>query len=397
MSTNTKFLELANEYIAQGALTNSKRPECLVKGVYPTHLKEGQGCFVYDHDQRTYVDFICGLGTNILGYNNPIHAVALNKAIKTGLCLSLPTDLELEASEKMQEYFPYMEKFKWVTTGTEACHAALRIARTYTGRTRVLSHGYHGWVDEYVSLTPPGLGCVGGDAHRLKDLSDITSDVAAVIIEPVILEEDPSYLADIRDACINSGALLIYDEVITGLRYPKHSVANSTKIIPHLSVMGKALGNGTPVGLVSGPADIMDCGEYFVSGTYAGNRLSMASVISVLDLLRDKYNIDQLIDEGNRFCRNFNKLHPDIQIEGYGTRGALKGNDELKALFMQEMCKAGYLFGPSFFINFAHLENGILDATFEVASQVLNKINMGLVKLEGEMPSSPFAAKSREN
>jgi glutamate-1-semialdehyde aminotransferase len=126
----------AQRCIAQAALTNSKRPETFVKGIYPTHVKRGQGCWLWDHKGNRYLDFVCGLGTNILGYAHTQVNQAISEQMAFGASLSLSTHVELEAAEKLKEMFPFVDAVKWLKTGNEATLAALRIARAYKQKLR---------------------------------------------------------------------------------------------------------------------------------------------------------------------------------------------------------------------------------------------------------------------
>jgi glutamate-1-semialdehyde 2,1-aminomutase len=387
------------ESIAQGALTNSKRPSCLVRGVYPTHLKSGRGCHVTDMQGKQYIDFIAGLGCNILGYANEEVNSAIKARLDLGATLSLSTYLEVEVAEKIREIFPFAERVKFLKTGSDACSAAIRIARAKTGRDVVLSDGYHGWHDDFVSLSPPALG-----VPRPRPIEKLAKGwdeepVAAVIIEPVMTEmsaERVAWLNDLRERCTRNGAMLIFDEVITGFRFPKLSVANHYGITPDLICLGKAMANGLPISVVAGKQDVMECGEYFVSSTFAGETLSLAAALKTMTLLQtNKYDVLHLWSKGAQFIERFNAIAPEIaMIEGYPTRGVLKGDPLPKALFMQEACKAGMLFGPSWFFNFKHVD--VMDAVLNTCGDIMTRIKTGSVRLEGELPSSPFAAKMRE-
>lgn len=384
--------------IAQGALTNSKRPETFVKGIYPTHLKKGRGCHVWDMDGRRYVDFICGLGSSIIGYGDSEVSQAVAAAAADGPTLSLATDQEVLLGEKIQEIFPSVERLKFLKTGSDACTAAVRIARAKTGRVRVLSEGYHGWADGFVSMSSPALGVA--DHFYFDKIGDAgIEDAAAVIIEPVMT--DPSepriqWVRDLREKCTKHGTLLIFDEVITGFRYPKYSVSNQHGIEPDLICLGKAMGNGFPVSAVGGREATMNCGEYFVSSTFAGETCSIAAALKTITLLQTKYPIDQLWEAGGRFLMRFNSIwHEGVRIEGYPTRGVFVGDMKNKALFWQESVKAGLLFGPSWFFNFAHLTE--VDTVLATCADIMGRIRTGAVKLEGELPQSPFAQRMRES
>ena len=389
---------LANEHIAHGALTNSKRPECLVQGVYPTHLEKGQGCHVWDIEGNKYVDFICGLGSNILGYGHPEWAQAITDRAHLGASLSLSTPLEIKCAEKIKEVMPFIEKVRFLKTGSDACSAAIRIARAKTQRHLVITEGYHGWHDEFVSITPPALG-VPPQRHIKKFLDEHdVRDVAAIIIEPIMTdmsEKRIEWLKAIRQQCDEHGIVLIFDEVITGFRFPKFSVSNYLSIQPDLICLGKAMGNGMPISVVGGKTEIMNCGEYFISSTFAGETLSLAAAIKTISLLQTKYSLDDLWSTGRRFQEKFNEMWPEgVRIEGYPTRGAFAGDPLNKALFWQEACMSGLIFGPSWFFNFSHIS--VTDQVLKTCEDILFRVKTGQVKLLGQMPKSPFAQKQRE-
>lgn len=390
----------AQACIAQFYLTNSKRPEALIKGVYPTHVERGQGAFLFDHAGKKYLDFICGLGTNLFGYGSPrITAAVCAQALK-GTSHSLATHLEVEAAEKLKELFPFVDCVKWTKTGSAACSAAVRIARAKTGRDWVLSEGYHGTDDLFVSLTPPALGVTPG--HAISSLSTFSREywdqIAAVIIEPFITDTSPervAWLQQLRADCTKHGVILIFDEIITGFRFPKHSVSAYTGITPDLICLGKAIANGMPLACVGGKYATMNCGEYFISSTYAGETLSLAAAKEVMTALQTTHDVEWLWANGKRFLDEFNNLWPEkITIEGYPSRGAFKGDLMTRALFFQEACKAGMLFGPSWWLNFP----GIDEAQNAMVSirAIFARLKRGEVKLEGELPTSPFAQKVRE-
>jgi glutamate-1-semialdehyde 2,1-aminomutase len=387
--------KLAERHIAQGALTNSKRPESFVKGVYPTHAVSGSGCIITDTTGKKYVDFICGLGTNLLGYGNGEILQSVAHGFRTGATLSLSTTEEIKLAQKVQELFPFVERIKILKTGSEGCTAAVRIARAYTGRSLILTEGYHGWHDELASVMPPGIGIKG--TYAIEKLGADLKDAAAVIVEPVITDWSQSrvkYLLDLSERCKKNNTLLIFDETITGLRFPGHSVANWAGVKPDLIIFGKALGGGMPISVVGGSEKVMNCAEYFVSGSFCGERPSILAALKTLDLLLKKNNVSDLWSSGGEFIRQFNSMDLGVKIEGYPTRGVLSGEPYAKALFMQEACKAGLLFGASWFYCFPHIEQHA--GIFSTLKQVELKLKIGNVKLEGQMPQSPFAQKMRE-
>lgn len=395
--TNWGMHHRAQKCIAQNYLTNSKRPQSLIMGVYPTHLKKGQGCFVWDHDGKKYVDFITGLGTNLLGYANETVNEAVRAAIQDGNVLSLGSHHELETAELLKQHFPFVDAWKFLKTGTEACMAAVRIARAATGRSKVLSSGYHGHSDGFISLTEPAYG-VPKDPNIEILAEQIDETIAAVIVEPVITDFSDSrvaYLRDLRSRCDKVGALLIFDEIITGFRFPKFSVSSFTGILPDLICLGKAMANGFPLAAVGGKYHVMNGNEYFVSSTYASCADALAACRAVCTLLHKTFKLEELWRDGEQFQKAFNELWPDkIWIEGYPTRGIFRGDEMARALFMQEACYAGILFGPSPWYNFPLSKIGM--DLIPTLREVIDKIRRGGVELKGLPPQSPFAQKVRE-
>jgi len=388
------FQNRADAAIAHGALTNSKRPECFVKGVYPAHMAKGKGCYLWDHDNKRYIDFVCGLGSNLLGYAHEEITQAIVRQAQLGTTLSLGTDMEVETAEKVKELFPFIEKVRFLKTGSEACSAAIRIARAYTGKKYIYSNGYHGWHDDFVSLTPPAYGVP--ERNWMHSRYDNYHELAACITEPVQTKVDCSIaggLAYLKLLMSEKRALTIFDEVITGFRYPQFSVATETGVTPDLICLGKAMGGGLPIAVVGGKSEIMDS-DYFVSSTFAGETLSLAASLKLMQLLQTKYDVGYLWEKGNQFLEKFNNIWPEgVTLEGYATRSVLKGSDLNKALFMQECCKAGILIGPSFFFIFPHIE--LMEQVISTFSDILKRIRAGEVKLEGEMPKQAFAQKVR--
>jgi glutamate-1-semialdehyde 2,1-aminomutase len=391
------WLDRANKSISQGGLTNSKWPESYLRGLYPTHIKGANGCHLYDTNNIKYVDFICGLGSNLFGYGNEFITQAILKHLYNGANHSLPTIHEVECAEKLKELFPFVERVKWLKTGGDACAAALKFARAYTGRNNVISEGYHGWSDDFVSMTPPSIGVPPRDWMKTIDYD--FSKAAAVIVEPVIIDDSReriNWLRTIRHECTKNGTVLIFDEVITGLRYEKYGVCNKFGILPDLICFGKAVGAGYSLAGVCGKAEILDNREVFVSSTYAGETIPLIAGKTGMELLQKKpeYSLDFLIEKGREFTDTFNSFG-GVKLKSYGTRGTFEGTMEDRAIFCQEMAKCFVLFHPStWFFNFPLIS--VMDDVLNTIEAVKDKIRMGKVKLEFPLPSSPFSAKVRK-
>lgn len=398
--TDFSFHKRAQRCIGQTYLTNSKRPESLIKGVYPTHASKGQGCYLWDTSGKKYIDYITGLGTNLLGYANDTINASVMASLRSGNLFSLASDQEIVTAEKLKELFPFVDCFKFLKSGSDACSAAVKIARAATGRKWVLSEGYHGWHDNFVSLTEPHLGVLPSSDLCMQTLDEDTSfdDIAAIILEPVITDyssERVEYLHALRQKCTKSGTLLIFDEIITGFRFPKFSVSRFFGVEPDLICLGKAMANGFPLAAVGGKYATLNADQYFVSSTYAGCVDALKACEKVCELLQKQYKLDELWEEGARFIKKFNSFWPEkIQIEGYPSRGVFKGDEKIKALLFQEACFAGILLGPSWWMNFPLMQKSF--AVLDTLKDIIYRIQSGNVELLGSMPSSPFAQKMRE-
>ena len=365
MSKDSELYKEYKQYIGQGFLTSSKSPERFIKDVYPKFIRSARGAYVKGEDDKTYMDFISSLGSVFIGY----------RKLKLDLVpnLSLPSKRELDLAKKLNEFFPFVKNWKFLKTGTEACQAAIRIARGYTGKDIVYTTGYHGWSDEFVSLMDPpegaGIPRTAGHsmAHLPTDLSKISgnNNVAAVIVEPIetdASQERIDYLKRLREACTKGKVLLIFDEIITALRYRDYSVSRFHGIIPDLFIGGKALGNGVAISAIGASnRDILDNPNYFVSGTYCAELIGITAALSTLHILQKKHKDSpkQLWDKAKEFQEGFNleaaRCSYHLKLVGYPTRLVFEG--ENRYIFWQEACKAGLLFGPSIFFSLAHLSH----------------------------------------
>ena len=263
----------------------------------------------------------------------------------------------------------------------------------------VLSEGYHGFHDEFISLTPPAHG-IPPHEHIEKLPEDYSEELLAradaVIIEPIMTDLSPErikWLQKLRDDCTRLEVVLIFDETITAFRFPRFCAANYLGIKPDIIVFGKALANGFPLSCVGGRAEIMNA-DYFVSSTYAGDNVAIAAALANIKAIQKSYDLNHLWRTGLQFQERFNAMSPHVKIEGYPTRGVLKGDDMKKALFMQETCRAGLLFGASWFWAFPHID--LTEQIFNVLKDVFLKLQLGNVKLEGELPKKPIAQVIRE-
>lgn len=397
-----EWKERSKNVLAQGFPgTNSKRWTQYPASA-PSHCDgRGIGPYLFDAWGHKYLDFPSGLGSIILGYSNTRVTEAVQRQALKGCSFTLPTTLEVEVAEQLSAMVPAARKIRFLKTGGEATSAAVRIARAVTGRFIVCSQGYHGHGDMWTSLTSPALGVK--DSFKILPLEvgnlpdhpyAVPGDIAAIIVEALHLEmsdEQQEWLKSLRNFCTEHGIILIFDEIITGFRVPKYSVAHMWDIEPDIICLGKAIANGYPLAVVAGKPEVMDAAEYFISSTFSGEAISLAACQATMrELESNSKSLKDLHYYGMRLQDKLNALHPEIKFEGYGTRAMLNMTNPTTALFCQEMVKAGILFGKAHFYHFGHLNENVEPHVMNVAEAVMEQIKMERVKLEGEAPMETF-------
>ena len=277
--------------------TGSKRPEALFGSPgpgLPLRMTRSSGCRVWDTDGREYLDYIMGLGAVALGYGHPAVTRAAIEAVEAGVVGPLPPVLEEEVAARLRRHLPCMEQSRFLKTGAEAMAAAVRLARTATGREYVLGCGYHGWLDWCQGVesagVPAGTRALYGaipfnDATRARELIRAAGDrLAAVVFEPVIVREpDPEWLAVLREETERVGALLVVDEIKTACRLALGGGTERYRIAPDLVVLGKAIANGFPLAVVGGRAAVMaGVAHTWISSTLATEWVALAAARATL-------------------------------------------------------------------------------------------------------------------
>jgi len=392
-----------------GCQTLSKMPSKHVNGVYPKFIDRGKGAYVYA-ENKEYIDYPLGLGPILLGHNHPVVNKAIEDQLKIGACFSLPNKLESDVADKIIDIFPSIESVRFVKTGSEATSAAVKIARAFTGRDNIVCCGYHGWHDWYNCTTPKrdGVPRLMRKLCRQAKYNDfhsfeikVNTNTAAVIMEPYVLEEPhDGFLQKVRALCDSTGTLLIFDEVVTGLRTRMGSAQKYYGVTPDLICLGKALGNGMPIGCVGGRKEIMDVllGDCFVSSTFGGELLSLAAADATLDFWK-RNNVDEIINDNGQALKNgFNSLCSSLNIDakciGQSNRTFFVfPTEEHKSLFWQECLKGGVFFGYAQFISYAH-DAVVIDKTISVMREALVRVQQFWDNpkdgLEGDCASATF-------
>jgi glutamate-1-semialdehyde 2,1-aminomutase len=333
MATQSEQLFAAALRVLPGGVNSPVRAFNGVGGT-PLYFTHGDGAWLTDADGRRYVDYIGSWGPMIAGHGHPEVLAALRAQLERGLSFGAPCELETLLAERIVELVPTAEKVRMVSSGTEAAMSAIRLARGFTGRERIVKFEgcYHGHADSLLVKAGSGALTLGvpnspgvpaalaeltttltyNDAQQARDLfRTMGDDIAALIVEPVAgnmncVPPDPGFLETLREITARHGTVLIFDEVMTGFRVHAGGAQALFDIAPDLTVLGKVIGGGMPVGAIAGPATIMDhlapAGPVYQAGTLSGNPLAMASGIATLDLISAPGFHDRLLARTSELC-----------------------------------------------------------------------------------------------
>ena len=393
----------------------------------PIFVKKGQGSKIWDEDDNEYIDYICSWGPLILGHNHPVIIEEVKKIIENGSSYGLPTKYEVELAELIIELVPSIEKVRLTTSGTEATMSAVRLARAYTGRNKILKFEgcYHGHSDALLVKSGSGLLTEGyqdsngitdgvlkdtltlpfGDIEKVKEVLK-NKDVACVIVEPIpanmgLIQTHKEFLQELRKITKDTGTLLIFDEVISGFRLALGGAQELFEITPDLTTLGKIIGGGYPVGAFGGKKEIMDLvapvGRVYHAGTLSGNPIASKAGYATLSYLKNHkeiyfnlsaktlylvenikklaelYSVNVCVNSmGSLFTIFFNDMKKIENLED-----SLKSNTENFSIYFNTMLEYGIIVPPSqfeaHFLSTAHDERD-LSRTLEVIEMAFKKI-----------------------
>ena len=407
-----KIYEKAKKSIP-GGVNSPVRAFQSVDKEYPIFIKSGNGSKLYDEDGNEYVDMIGSWGPMILGHNYPKVLKVVKKELENGTSFGLPTKKEVELAELVKSCFPSIEKLRLTTSGTEAAMASVRVARAFTGKNKIIKFEgcYHGHSDSLLVKAGSGLltfahqdsngiteGVVKdtitlpfGDFEKLKETLENDDDIACVIIEPIpanmgLIETEKEYLEKVRKITKEKNVVLIFDEVISGFRVSLGGAQKVFGITPDLTVLGKIIGGGYPVGGFGGKKEIMNLispvGNVYHAGTLSGNPISVAAGIETISILKENPEIYENVNKKtenlvNKINELIKKYNIPASVNHFGSlftiffakekvktlEDAMNTNDEFYSIYFDTMLENGVIVPPSkyeaHFVSYIHNDEDV--------------------------------------
>jgi glutamate-1-semialdehyde aminotransferase len=393
ISKSDEYYKIALELIPAQTQTLAKGTGQNIKGVAPKYLQRGKGSHVWDVDGNEFIDYTMGVGPLSLGYSYDIVDEAIKEQLKDGITFSLTHPLEVEVAELINKVVPNAESIRYSRGGADVVSGAIRVARAYTGRNKVLCCGYHGWHDWYIAVTDRNKGI----PQAIQDLTftfsyndiqsvidSIDEDTACVVLEPYVFEEPKdNFLQKLRDVCTKNGTLLVFDEMWSGFRIAVGGAQEYFGVKADLACFSKAVANGMPLSILTGKKEFMSVLEkdVFFFNTFGGEALSLAAAKATINEMIKKNVPAQLAKQGNKLKLGYNKIAQDLgmnytKCSGFDCRtimtfDASAGNPlEMKSLVQQEMIKRGILWGGFHNMSFSHFDSDI-KYTLKVYEEVL--------------------------
>ncbi|MEO1654048.1 MAG: glutamate-1-semialdehyde 2,1-aminomutase [Bacteroidota bacterium] len=398
MGRNKTLFEKAQNFIPGGV--NSPVRAFKAVGGSPVFIRSAKGAYVYDEEGKAYIELINSWGPMILGHAHEVIEEAVHKAIKNSLSFGAPTEQEIEIAELIVEMVPSIEKVRMVNSGTEACMSAIRLARGYTEKEKIVKFEgcYHGHGDSFLIAagsgavtmgTPNSPGVTKGTAQDtllapFNDLEAVKAlvaanagQIAAIILEPVagnmgLVIPKPGFLEGLRQICDQENIVLIFDEVMTGFRLAPGGAQELLQVTPDLTTLGKIIGGGMPVGAYGGKKEIMDFvspqGPVYQAGTLSGNPVAMAAGLAMLrhlsqhpEIYRQLNFITTKVSRGiqagllkkglnytiNQLGSMYSLFFTDIDVFDFET--AKQSDGQLFGKYFQAMLKRGIYLAPSQF------------------------------------------------
>jgi len=423
---SAELFEEAQRYLP-GGVNSPVRAFKAVNG-QPLFIKRAQGARLYDEDDNEFLDYVCSWGAIILGHSHPKVTSALKQAVEGGTSFGAPTERETTLAKLITSAVPSVEMVRFVNSGTEATMSALRLARAFTGRDKIMKFAgcYHGHFDGLLVRAGSGVTTLGlpdspgvpasytqntlvAPYNALRAVEQLFTafgkDIAAIIVEPVaanmgVVAPRSGFLQGLREITSSSGALLIFDEVITGFRVAYGGAQALYGGTPDLTCLGKIIGGGLPTGAYGGRRELMELiaplGPVYQAGTLSGNPLAMAAGIETLEILGQPGIYEQLEERASALENGLTRLAAESGVAAFTSRvgsiltlffakqevtdyeSALSSDTKLYGRFFNHMLERGIYLAPSqfeaAFVSLAHTEEDI-DATLRAAEEALSHIS----------------------
>ena len=425
MSRNTELFDRACQTIPGGV--NSPVRAFRSVGGTPRFIARAQGPYMWDADDTRYVDYVGSWGPAIVGHAHAKVVKAVQEAAVGGLSFGAPTEAEIVIAEAICKRLPSMEKVRLVSSGTEATMTAIRLARGFTGRSKIIKFEgcYHGHADSLLVKAGSGMLTFGNptsagvpqefiqhtlvlDFNRLEAVQEAFrqygNDIACIIVEPIagnmnLVRPQPGFLEGLRELCTQHGAVLIFDEVMTGFRVGPQGVQGLSGVTPDLTTLAKVIGGGMPVGAFGGRADIMEhiapLGGVYQAGTLSGNPVAVAAGLATLDILSEPGFYDQLAAQTRKLAdglvQRAQAAGVTLSADAVGGMFGLyfsntvpatfaevqQGDIERFKRFFHAMLSRGHYFAPSAFeagfVSAAH-DDAVIQSTLDAAEQVFAEL-----------------------
>lgn len=328
----TKSLKLFEEAkkLSPGGLMGIRRPYNFIPGEYPIFIEKGYGGHIVDVDGNDYIDMLCAYGPIILGYNEPEINEEVKKQMDKGFCFSLVQEVQNQLEQKLIDLIPSAEMVVPCKTGSDATSIAIRVARAYNDKSKIMRCGYHGWHDWCVEvkggvpedITKLTLEFSYGDLEELEDmLKEHHNDTACIIITPVghplafpVVPPPKGYLEGVRELADKYNVVLIFDEIRTGFRAALGGAQERYGVTPDISVFGKAMANGYAISACVGKSEFMKVLEKkaFISSTFFPNSLEMVAALKCIEILERDKVIDDIWDRGQKFLDKLTKIKEEL-------------------------------------------------------------------------------------
>jgi glutamate-1-semialdehyde 2,1-aminomutase/spore coat polysaccharide biosynthesis protein SpsF len=408
--------------IPAGTQTLSKGPTQFVRGFAPKYLVRGEGCHVWDADGNRYVDYPMGLGAVTLGHAHPEVCAAVAAQLREGNAFSLMHPLEVEVAERICAMVPCAEQVRFGKNGSDATSACIRAARALTGRDHVARCGYHGWhdwaLDASHGVRRRGVPAAIGELTHAFSFNDPENlrevlrrwQCAAIILEPAAATApERGFLEAVRELADESGAVLIFDEIITGFRYARGGAQEYFGVTPDLASMGKGVANGLPLSVACGGRRFMSVFEdVFFSLTFGGEATALAAAKVTLEVMEREDYWSHVWRQGARLQQAYRALAEEFRLEALTDCAGLPpwtvvsftpcapwSALQLKTLFQQEMIRQGILFSGSQFLSLAH-DDTVIGQTIAAYREALRVVRYAIdeqclhLLLEGEVNEPVF-------